>query len=110
MKLGLFVGAVLFSSISLADWQSGKITGYVNFVSGGREIILIKLENNSAGTCNTTGRYAIDDTSKQFKFFQSMVLSAYATKETININFNQSCNSWGNAWDINFACVGSINC
>lgn len=110
MKIIFLITVILYSNISLAITQSGKITGYVPYSSGGKEIIIFKLENNVSSACNSTARFAMDNTLPRYKATLSAVIAAFHSQSTIKVNYLSSCNAWGNSADVNYICVGNINC
>ncbi|WP_419811821.1 hypothetical protein [Bacterioplanoides sp.] len=101
---------MLFSNSVLAERLSGKIEGLIPYSSGDHEILIFKLDNNRTGGCNTTERFAIDSSSKKYTATLSSVLAAFHSKTSIVVEYKNSCNYLGNSADVNFICVGSINC
>lgn len=90
--------------------QVGEITGYIPYSSGSKTIMIFKLKNNVVNGCNTTGRFAIASTSPRFKATEAAVLAAFHSKTPVRVAYLNSCNAWGNSADVNYICVGDINC
>jgi hypothetical protein len=93
-----------------AERQNAEITGLVPYESGGKKILIFKLKGNIAGGCNTTARFAIDDSKLNFDLMSSTILSSFHSKTPVQVEYNTTCNSWGNAYDARFICLGDINC
>ena len=90
--------------------QTGEIIGYLPYSQAGKEIIFFKLQGNVSAGCNITGRFAMDDSSLRYKTTVSAVIAAFHSKTPIMVDYSSSCNTWGNAADVNFICIGNINC
>ncbi len=111
IKSLILVMALIVPNIAVAVVkQSGKVIGFVPYSVDEKEVLIFKLENNITTTCNTTGRFAIDSTSPRYKGTFSTVLAAYYAKTPIIVYYFPTCNSWRNSADVDFICVGSVNC
>ncbi len=110
MKKTLCAVLCLCATLAVAQSQTAKVTGYIPYENGGREIFLLKLQSNVAGGCNTTARFAIDSTALRFKGTQAAVMAAFHTQTDVTVSYTQTCGAWGNAWDISYVCVGSAAC
>lgn len=102
--------AALLSSQAFAARQAGEIQGFIPFNHDGREIFIFSVQNNVSGGCNTTARFAIDETSPSFRTTVSSLLAAFHGQTEIQVDYKDTCTAWGNSADINFICVGGINC
>jgi hypothetical protein len=96
--------------MTFAETQQSTISGFIPYSSGDKRILIFKLDGNVTGGCNTTGRFAIDDTSPRYEATLSAVLASYHAQTKVRVNYFPTCNAWGNSADINFICVGDINC
>ena len=101
---------LLVTTTSFAARQTGVVQGYVPYSDGDREILIFKITNNVSEGCNATGRFAIDNTSLRYKSTLSAIIAAFHSKEEISVEYLSSCNAWVNSADVNFICVGDINC
>jgi hypothetical protein len=110
MKSIIILTSLLFSSSIFAERQSGSVVGYIPYSNGDKEILIFKLEGNVSGGCNVTARFAIDNTSLRYKTTVSALIAAFHSKAPIAVDYLSSCNSWGNAADVNFIWIGNINC
>ncbi|WP_267782196.1 hypothetical protein [Vibrio cholerae] len=54
--------------------QVGKITGVIPYEASGKKIVIFKIENNIAQGCNVTGRFAFDESKKNFDLMSSAAL------------------------------------
>lgn len=110
MRLLLFVVIFAFSQMCVAEQQRGKLTGYIPTDVNGREVLIFQIENNVSGGCNVTGRFAIDSTSLSYKGIFSAAIAAFHSQSSVSIIYFESCNSYGNAWDVRAICVGNLPC
>ena len=101
---------LLLVNISFAATQSGKVSGFLPYSSGDKKIIIFKLVNNVSEGCNVTGRFAMDDSSPRYQATLSSVIAAFHAQSTVNVNYLNTCNAWSNSADVNYICVGNINC
>lgn len=97
---------------AFASTGTGKIVGLIPFVYGNEEILIIKVENTSPDTpdCNGTHRYAIKNSSVNFKTTQSVALAAFMAGTPVVIRGANNCDAWGNAETFTFLCLGAIPC
>ena len=93
-----------------ADMQIAKVVGFVPSSYAGKEILVFKLENNSTGGCNTTGRYVIDSSSLHFKATQASIVAAFHAQADVTVSYTQTCNLFPGVWDVSYVCTGAINC
>lgn len=110
MKLIILLCGIFLSSVAIAEKQSGQIQGYFPYHTGQKEILFVKLNNNVSGGCNTTARFAIDSNSQGYKSTQASIMAAFHAKTTIHVNYSATCSSYNNVYDINYICVGDIDC
>lgn len=111
MKIVIFLLTFILSSFNaLAARQVGKITGIIPYESYGKKIVIFKIENNIAQGCNVTGRFAFDESKKNFDLMSSAILSAFHAGTTVQVEYSNSCNAWGNSYDIQYICFGDIPC
>jgi hypothetical protein len=110
MKKILFSILCLCATQASAQSQTSSITGYLPYQANGKQIFLFQLQGNVAGACNTTGRFAIDSSSLHFKSVQAAIMAAFHSQSTVTVAYAQTCNTWGNAWDISYVCVGNLPC
>lgn len=102
----------LATTTTNAENGSGRITGFIPYSSGGKEIFFVKTETVS-GThlaCNNAGRFAISSDSPHFKSTQSAVMAAMATGARVDLRGGGSCSVWSNSEDLHYLCVGDIPC
>lgn len=110
MKFIIFVVLCLYAALSGAEQQAGKITGYIPYESGGKAILIMQIQGNVSGGCNTTSRFAVDDSAPKFKGTQAAVIAAFHSQADVKVIYSQTCNAYGNAWDIVGVCVGNLPC
>ena len=110
MKYFLTLTSVFFSIPSFALSQTGKVTGYIPYEAAGKEVLIVQMQGNAAGGCNSTGRFAIDSSTMKFKGTSAAAIAAFHAQSDVTIIYTQTCNAWGNAWDIQSFCVGAISC
>ena len=103
---------VVIAGNSEAGRLTGKVEGYLPYSSGTKEILIFKITNNDSliTGCNATGRFAIDDSSTRYKTTVAAVISSYHAKTPLTVDFSYTCNMWVNSFDVNYLCVGDINC
>jgi hypothetical protein len=111
MKIFLLCLLASISMMTLADRQNGEISGLVAYESGGKKMLFFKIVGAAPAACNTTARFVIDSASKiNFDLMSSTILSAYHSKTPVQVEYNQTCNTWGNSFDARYICVGDIAC
>lgn len=110
IKRIMLVSLCLHAFSAHADSQLAKVVGFLPYTAAGKEVLLFKLQANNYGGCNASGRYAIDSSSPHFKATYAAILSSFHAQNDVFVAYSQSCNSWSNAWDVAYVCVGSINC
>lgn len=110
MKYILAITLILVAPSLFANWQSGQITGLVAYESSGKKIMLFKLDTSVTDGCNTTARFAFDDSKVNYDLMSSSILSAYHAKTPVKVRYEGTCNAWGNSYDARFICLGDINC
>ena len=110
MKYLIVALSVLFSGPAFCAVHTGEVIGYLPYSSAGKEILVFKLSNNVSGGCNSSARFAIDDTSLRYKNTVSAVMAAFHSKTTIKVDYLSTCNAWGNSADIAYICVGEVGC
>ncbi|AZN35139.1 hypothetical protein [Iodobacter ciconiae] len=111
MKIILLFFVFISSSLSIAEIQTGKITGYIPYEAPGKQVLIFKIQGSAPSGCNTTGRLAIDSTSLKFKATQAAVMSAFHSQSDVTVLIPQlTCNAWSNSWDVEAVCVGLIPC
>jgi hypothetical protein len=101
---------LLCTSANAAVFQTGKIVGYIPSDISGKEVFLLQIEGNVTGGCNVTGRFAIDSTQLKFKATRAAIIVAFHTQTALTVAYEQTCNSYPNAWDISWVCVGPLPC
>ncbi|WP_337914001.1 hypothetical protein [Vibrio cholerae] len=102
--------AILTAFNAHAARQVGKITGVIPYEASGKKIVIFKIENNIAQGCNVTGRFAFDESKKNFDLMSSALLSAFHAGTTVHVEYSNSCKAWGNSYDIQYICFGDIPC
>lgn len=110
MKFLIFVVLCLYAALSGAEQQAGKVSGYIASDSGGKALLIMQIQGNVSGGCNTTSRFAVDDGAPKFKGIQAAVMAAYHTQADVTVVYSQTCDAWGNSWDIVGVCVGNLPC
>lgn len=98
------------SSVSAYQTQHGKIKGYLPYAEPEREVFFFNLDTTVKKGCNTTNRYAIDSSHKNFKSVVSAVMSAFHSNTPIRAYFVESCDIYPNSFDSAYVCVGDIPC
>ncbi|PUE41087.1 hypothetical protein B9Z49_21190 [Limnohabitans sp. 2KL-51] len=110
MKKHLVAILCCFAAVASAQFQTAKVTGYIPYESGGRQIFIFQLEGNASGGCNTTSRFAVDSNSLKFKGTQAAIMASFHTQTDVTVVYAQTCGAWVNSWDVVAACVGNIPC
>jgi hypothetical protein len=110
MKKIVFAVLFLLSTSASAEFQTGKITGYIPTDYNGKLLLLVQIEGNASGGCNATGRFAIDSSAPRYKSILAGLMAAFHAQTPVTISYSQTCNAFGNAWDLTYVCVGSIPC
>lgn len=108
VSIVLFLISLSFSAS--AARQTGEIAGLVAYESGGKKIIIFKLPNNVSGGCNGTARFAFDSSKLNYDLMASTVLSAFHSKTMVQVEYTETCNAWGNSYDVRYVCLGDMNC
>jgi len=90
--------------------QLGNLDGYLPYSNGTKEIFFFKLDSTSASGCNGTNRYAIDSDHKNFKSVVSAVMASFHSKTPIRVRYEETCNTFSNAFDSSYICIGDIPC
>jgi hypothetical protein len=88
----------------------GHVTGYANVSSGSTPTLLIKIDTAEKVGCNTTGRFAISSADVRYKATLPSVIAAHATQAQVKISYDETCDLWSNAFNLNFVCVGDVAC
>ena len=109
MRVLIFVFLLCSFSVNAAKLK-GHVSGLVAYETGGRKILLFKLNNSTSKGCNTTARFAFDQSKVNFDLMSSTILSAYHAKTPVEVNYDETCNIWGNSFDARFICLGDIPC
>lgn len=111
MRSIVFAALLVLASAAVAQ-QSGavKVTGYVPYESGANKVLIFQIQGMPSGGCNTTGRLAISSANPKFNGTQAAIMAAYHTQSDVQVSYSQVCNSFYNAWDANFVCVGNMPC
>jgi hypothetical protein len=104
------VATMLASTGAIAQSTTGKVTGYIPYANGNTQIFLFSVDSNLSGGCNTTARYTITSASAQFKSVQAAVMAAFHSQTPVMVYYSSTCNGWGNSWDLNSVCIGTIPC
>lgn len=111
MKKFLVLMCFIFCSLANAQtFQTAKITGFIPSDFQGKELVLVQLEGNVSGGCNTTARFAIDSSQLKFKSVRVAIMAAFLSQTSIVVAYTPTCNTFPNAWDLTYVCVGSIPC
>lgn len=108
MKPFLLLILCIVTSVAAAQSQSGKITGYIPYDAGGRQILVFQVEGNVSGGCNTTSRFAVDSNAPKFKGTQTAVMAAFHTQTDVKVLYSQTCTAHTNTWDVVAVCVGPL--
>ena len=110
-KYSVFLVLLGIIGASFANGRhTSTITGYIPYLNSGKAIFIFQLKDNPVGSCNTTARFSIDQSSPHFKATQAAVMQAFHSNTTVTVLFNQTCSSWGNSWDAYAVCVGNLPC
>ena len=103
----LLLGSPLASCV---EFQGGKVTGYIPSDLNGKLLLLVRLEGNVSGGCNTSGRFAIDSSLPRYKSILVALMGAYHAQTPVMIAYTQTCNAFGNSWGIDYVCIGNVPC
>ena len=109
MRIFTLALTALLSCSAIAGAKTGRITGFVPYSSGDREILFFSLDNSVSEGCNVSARFAIDNTSLIYKATLSAVIAAYHAQSSVKVNYLDSCNVWGNSADVKSVCFRTIN-
>lgn len=101
---------LLISCNVSAEFQTGVINGYIPYSSEGQEKFIIQLKNNVSGGGNTTSRFAIAESAANYDKIAAALMAAFHSKTPVTVSYQKTCNAWGNSYDFDFVCVGSIPC
>ena len=110
MKKNILILCALLSFDAYAERQSGEITGVIPYQSGPNKLFFVQLTSNVVEGCNGSGRFVLEGTKLSYNENVSLLIAAYFSKTPMQIEYTKTCNAWGNAYDINYVCVGSIPC
>lgn len=110
LKKIILSALLTYSTLASAQFQSGKISGYIPSDINGKELLLVQINDNISGGCNITGRFAIDSSQLRFKAIRAAVMAAFHNQTPITVAYKQTCNSFGNAWDLDYICISNIPC
>ncbi|MES2206721.1 MAG: hypothetical protein V4525_07995 [Pseudomonadota bacterium] len=106
----IFLGFTEFAnSASLA----GISTGYLSYADPAyvaNETFFFQVNTSTSTGCNTTARFAINSTSKNFKTLIATVMAAHASGTPMTVNYSANCTTYPNSYDANYVCVGSLPC
>ncbi|MEL4394967.1 hypothetical protein [Shewanella algae] len=101
----------LMLSVSVnAEFETGKVVGYVPHHNGSLKSFGFKLDGSAPNGCNTTGRFYFDSSKVEFDEMVSSVIAAYHSNTEVKVNYSKLCNVLGNSYDVNYICIGNINC
>ena len=109
-KTAMLLIAATLPLSPMAAVQEGKITGYIPFSHQGKKIIFIKLEDSIENGCNTTGRFAMNDYNPRYEGTAAAAMAAYHSQEEVKVVYGPTCNTWFNSADIQYICIGDIDC
>lgn len=90
--------------------DSVKVTGFVPYDFQGKELFFVQIEGNASGGCNITSRFVIDSTQPRFKSVRAAIMASFYAQVPIRVAYAQTCNTYPNAWDLLYVCVGPIPC
>jgi hypothetical protein len=107
----LFIASLLaIVSSAQAATLVGHVTGYANVSNGSTPTLLVKIDTADKVGCNTTGRFAISSADVRYKATLPSVIAAHATQTQVKISYDETCDLWTNAYNLNFVCVGDAAC
>ncbi|WFB46714.1 hypothetical protein [Vibrio coralliilyticus] len=99
-----FIGLLFFNSASAVEYFRGRtIVGTGIYYSGAKSILFVDIDGDksSMSSCATSGRFAIDSNTPNFKEMVSIAMTAYATKDkSVDLIVNTTCNHWSNSQDL----------
>ena len=110
MRAILFLLLAIASSNAIAERQVGIVSGVIVSEENDKKLFFFKLKNNLVSGCNTTGRYAFDESKDNYYLMSSAILTAFKMKEEVTVEYTPTCNAWPNSFDIRYVCMGDINC
>jgi hypothetical protein len=110
MKKILLALLLSLSATAFAETQTGKITGYIPYDAGGKQLFFVALEGNVTGGCNSTGRFAFNSDQLRFKGTQAALMAAFHNQTEVTVTYAPTCNTYANVWDLVYVCVGKIAC
>ena len=113
MKKIIFAITLILTAANVSadlPYTTGEVTGYIASEANGKELFVFQTAGQPANGCNTTARFAVDDSSLLYKGTQAAVIAAYHSKSQVRVYYKDTCNALGNAADIRWVCVGNIPC
>jgi hypothetical protein len=110
IRLVALIVAIASLSQAHATYTTGQITGYGPGTANGKYLVVFKLVGQATSGCNTTARFAINSDSLHFQGALSAIVAAFHSQTPVTVSYEATCNKLDNAFDVNFVCVGDINC
>ena len=105
-KVIMLLVCLMMSEAVIADafyYRNRTITGVGVYYTGDKSLLLFSISGPLDGkpSCAATNRMAISSSAPQYKEIVSLVMTAYATKDSkVDVYVTDSCKHWGNAQDI----------
>lgn len=109
-KLKIAFITLLLSFSVHSNEIEGRVKGYIPYSASGKNIFIFSIEGQTTHNCNTTARFAIDDSNSQYMTNVSSIITALHTKEPLRVKYSNTCNSWPNSADVKLICIGDIAC
>jgi hypothetical protein len=111
IKRALLVTLLLLSTNTFAGTALGKVTGYIPYSTGGKELLFVKIEAHvDSPTCNVTGRFTMSSSDLKYESTNAALLAAFMSGATVRAKGRNTCNNWSNSEDLSYVCLGSIPC
>jgi hypothetical protein len=103
MKYFILMISIVISATAFAGEGNGKITGFIPYANGNKEIILIKVEQHtSSPSCNSTLRFSMREDNLKYQGTKAAALAAFMAGTPVKILGENNCRAWGNAESIMF--------
>lgn len=110
VRIAVLAASMMISHAAIADVVTGRIAGYIPYANGATQLLFVRIEGAPTGGCNTTGRLVIDSNNAHFNATQAAVLAAFHGQAPVTAHYVTTCTKWPYDWDMQFMCIGTVNC
>jgi hypothetical protein len=99
VALIIFGLSSLNASSNIYSMQSGNVVSFGGLTNG---VFFFTLSGpiSNRGTCNTSGRFALNTTNPHHKTMMVQVLTAYAAEKNVQIVGLRTCTTWVDSDDV----------